>query len=168
MGSCQLVPESEKEPRMTVITCRRCGSVNLRKNGHTPSGQQKFHWKDCNAYGTPDLGRPLGRLLNAQSLNLTNYGHLSAPKVSRSGLAGRRHAKGAGLLVVPLAIVAPKHVASYGNRGRLTIANARSVTAISGIHMRQYCPPNAIVRSANKRVKRRISSTLLPPYANAA
>jgi transposase-like protein len=26
----------------------------MRKNGHTPSGQQKFHCKDCNAYGTLD------------------------------------------------------------------------------------------------------------------
>ena len=39
---------------MIAITCRRCGSVNLRKNGRTPSGQQKFHCKDCNAYGTLD------------------------------------------------------------------------------------------------------------------
>ena len=39
---------------MIVITGRRGGSVNLRKNGHTPSGQQKFYWKDCNAYGTLD------------------------------------------------------------------------------------------------------------------
>lgn len=39
---------------MIAMTCRRCGSVNLRKNGHTPSGQQKFHCKDCNAYGTLD------------------------------------------------------------------------------------------------------------------
>jgi insertion element IS1 protein InsB len=39
---------------MIALTCRRCGSVNLRKNGHTPTGQQKFHCKDCNAYGTLD------------------------------------------------------------------------------------------------------------------
>src|SRR5262245_49375161 len=39
---------------MIAIRCRRCGSVNLRKNGHTSSGQQKFHCKDCNAYGTLD------------------------------------------------------------------------------------------------------------------
>ncbi len=36
---------------MSARRCRRCDSVNLRKNGHTPSGQQKFHWKDCHAYG---------------------------------------------------------------------------------------------------------------------
>lgn len=39
---------------MIAIRCRRCDSVNLRKNGHTPSGQQKFHCKDCHAYGTLD------------------------------------------------------------------------------------------------------------------
>ena len=39
---------------MITITCRRCGSVNLRKNGRTASGQQKFHCKACNAYGTLD------------------------------------------------------------------------------------------------------------------
>jgi transposase-like protein len=31
-----------------------CGSTNLRKNGRTRTGQQKFHCKDCNAYGTLD------------------------------------------------------------------------------------------------------------------
>jgi transposase-like protein len=54
MVTCELVPESEKEPGMIAITCRRWGSVNLRKNGHTKSGQQKFHCKDCHAYGTLD------------------------------------------------------------------------------------------------------------------
>ena len=39
---------------MIAITCRRCGSTDLRKNGRTPSGQQKFHCKDCNFYGTLD------------------------------------------------------------------------------------------------------------------
>ena len=39
---------------MIAIRCRRCGSVNLRKNGRTATGQQKFHCKDCNAYGTLD------------------------------------------------------------------------------------------------------------------
>ena len=39
---------------MIAITCRKCGSVNLRKNGRTTTGQQKFHCKDCNASGTLD------------------------------------------------------------------------------------------------------------------
>jgi transposase-like protein len=39
---------------MIAISCRKCGSLNLRKNGRTRTGQQKFHCKDCNAYGTLD------------------------------------------------------------------------------------------------------------------
>src|SRR5689334_24937489 len=39
---------------MIAITCRCCGSVNLRKNGRTATCQQKFHCKECNAYGTLD------------------------------------------------------------------------------------------------------------------
>lgn len=39
---------------MIAHTCRMCGSTNLRKNGRTRTGQQKFHCKDCNAYGTLD------------------------------------------------------------------------------------------------------------------
>jgi transposase-like protein len=34
--------------------CRRCGSTHLRKNDRTASGQQKFHCKVCNFYGTLD------------------------------------------------------------------------------------------------------------------
>lgn len=39
---------------MIAITCRRCGSTDLRKNGRTPTGQQKFHCQACNFYGTLD------------------------------------------------------------------------------------------------------------------
>jgi len=39
---------------MIALTCRRCGSSELRKNGRTTSGQQKFHCKACNMYGTLD------------------------------------------------------------------------------------------------------------------
>ena len=39
---------------MIALTCRRCGSTHLRKNGRTASGQQKFHCKACNYYGTLD------------------------------------------------------------------------------------------------------------------
>ena len=39
---------------MIAFHCRRCGSVNVRKNGRTTTGQQQFHCKDCNAYGPLD------------------------------------------------------------------------------------------------------------------
>lgn len=37
---------------MIVIRCPKCGSPHLRKNGRTASGQQKYHCKACNRYGT--------------------------------------------------------------------------------------------------------------------
>ncbi len=54
---------------MIASTCRRCQSTNLRKNGRTTSGQQKFHCKDCNYYGTfetKDATRAQRRALVAQ------------------------------------------------------------------------------------------------------
>jgi transposase-like protein len=39
---------------MIAIRCRRCGSTQLGKNGRTTSGQQKFHCRACNLYGTLD------------------------------------------------------------------------------------------------------------------
>ncbi len=50
---------------MIALTCRRCQSIHLRKNGHTLDGRQKFHClgqngtrmgparcQTCNFYGT--------------------------------------------------------------------------------------------------------------------
>ncbi len=37
---------------MIGIPCRKCGSINIRKNGKTKHGDQKYHCKDCNFYGT--------------------------------------------------------------------------------------------------------------------
>ena len=39
---------------MIAFQCRRCGSINLGKNGRAATGQQNFHCKDCNAYATLD------------------------------------------------------------------------------------------------------------------
>jgi transposase-like protein len=39
---------------MIAMACHRCGSTDLRKNGRTRTGQQKFHCKACNLYGTLD------------------------------------------------------------------------------------------------------------------
>ena len=38
----------------TIVTheCPRCGSVDLVKNGHDYKGDQKFHCKNCDRYGT--------------------------------------------------------------------------------------------------------------------
>jgi len=37
---------------MINIPCRKCGSVNIRKNGLTGAGAQKYHCKACDFYGT--------------------------------------------------------------------------------------------------------------------
>jgi transposase-like protein len=31
--------------------CRKCGSENIVKNGHSGSGSQQYKCKDCGAYG---------------------------------------------------------------------------------------------------------------------
>jgi len=35
-----------------VATCTKCGSNNLRRNGKTAAGKQKYACKDCGAYGS--------------------------------------------------------------------------------------------------------------------
>ncbi len=37
-----------------VRTCPKCGSENIVKNGHDYKGAQKYHCRDCGAYGTLD------------------------------------------------------------------------------------------------------------------
>ena len=32
--------------------CKKCGSVNIVKNGKRPNGKQKFHCLDCHAWGS--------------------------------------------------------------------------------------------------------------------
>jgi transposase-like protein len=37
---------------MINTSCRKCGSINIRKNGLTKGGAQKYHCKACGFYGT--------------------------------------------------------------------------------------------------------------------
>ncbi len=37
---------------MISIPCRKCGSTDVRKNGLTGGGAQKYHCKTCGFYGT--------------------------------------------------------------------------------------------------------------------
>ncbi|GMT50197.1 MAG: hypothetical protein IEMM0008_1736 [bacterium] len=37
---------------MVSINCRKCSSPRIKKNGHTKSGQQKYHCHHCGFYGT--------------------------------------------------------------------------------------------------------------------
>lgn len=38
-----------------TYVCRKCQSTNLKKNGTTRHGKQKFACKDCGAYGSLEL-----------------------------------------------------------------------------------------------------------------
>jgi len=53
-----LVPEaasaSARTSQVASVTCRRCGSVNLRKSGRTKDGRPQIYCRDCNFYCTLD------------------------------------------------------------------------------------------------------------------
>jgi hypothetical protein len=51
---------------MIAVTCRRCGSANLQKNGRTKTGQQKFH---CNDYSNSGLSMGCERLSTGHGQN---------------------------------------------------------------------------------------------------
>ena len=37
---------------MINIPCRKCGSINIGKNGTTAAGARKYHCRACDFYGT--------------------------------------------------------------------------------------------------------------------
>jgi len=49
--------------------CTKCDSTNIIKNGHDYKGAQKFHCRDCNAYGTLDGPRKHDRKTRQQTLD---------------------------------------------------------------------------------------------------
>ncbi len=52
-----------------VISCRHCGSSNLKANGHAPSGRQRYCCRDCQRSGTADaVGRAYPESFRAQVL----------------------------------------------------------------------------------------------------
>jgi transposase-like protein len=73
---------------MIAATCRRCGSTALRKNGRTASGQQKFHCKDCNLYGTLDT-KEAERQFRQRLIEQLSRERLSQRAIARSLKAGR-------------------------------------------------------------------------------
>ena len=68
---------------MIAITCPKCGSLNLRKNGRTRTGQQKFHCKDCNAYGTLDT-KEHERQLRRETVERLHLERLSQRAIART------------------------------------------------------------------------------------
>ncbi len=52
-----------------AISCRHCGSSNLKANGHAPSGRQRYCCRDCQRSGTADaVGRAYPESFRAQVL----------------------------------------------------------------------------------------------------
>ncbi len=66
---------------MIAVRCPHCSSPNLVKNGRTSSGQQKYHCKDCQRYGTLDLQKA-ERLRQRQLVE-----QLHTERVSQRGIA---------------------------------------------------------------------------------
>jgi transposase-like protein len=66
---------------MTSFRCKKCGSINIKKNGRTPSGQQQYHCHDCGVYTTTDtVARDYAR-------KLALVEHLHTERVSQRGIA---------------------------------------------------------------------------------
>lgn len=80
---------------MIAITCRKCGSLNLRKNGRTRAGQQKFHCKDCNAYGPLDT-KEVQRQLRRETVKRLDLERLSHRAIART--TGMRRTTIAGII----------------------------------------------------------------------
>ena len=74
---------------MIAYTCPRCQSANLRRNGRTASGQQKFHCKDCDMYGTLDRKDAQRRLREQAAENLLSE-RLSQRAIARTLRMSRR------------------------------------------------------------------------------
>ena len=68
---------------MIALTCRRCGSTQLRKNGRTATGQQKFHCKGCNFYGTLDT-KDQERALRVATVRKLHLERLSQRAIART------------------------------------------------------------------------------------
>ena len=80
-----------EEHEMIAATCRRCGSTNLRKNGHTKTGQQKFHCKDCHRYGTLDT-KDAARAQQRAMVDKLHLERLSQRAVARAtGISQHHH-----------------------------------------------------------------------------
>jgi transposase-like protein len=67
-----------RQPRSDNPPCPRCGAAHVVKDGHTPTGQQRWRCRGCGQTFGPTLGTPLYRL------------HTPAGEVARSLLVVMR------------------------------------------------------------------------------
>ena len=68
---------------MIAHICRKCGSTNLKKNGHTRSGKQKMFCKTCRFSSSLELQDSKRRLQEEQVTKLS-LERLSQRAISRA------------------------------------------------------------------------------------
>jgi transposase-like protein len=73
---------------MIAVTCRRCGATDLRRNGRRLAGQQKFHCKGCNLYGTL-VTKAIEREQKRELIAQLNLERLSQRAIARTARAAR-------------------------------------------------------------------------------
>ena len=66
---------------MRMLCCKKCGSTNVKKNGLTAAGRQKYHCKACGVHTTTDAAARERAVKEA----LVNNLHLE--RVSQRGIA---------------------------------------------------------------------------------
>jgi transposase-like protein len=67
---------------MIAIRCPNCDSPALQKNGRTTTGQQKYHCKACNRYGTLDT-RQAERERQQQLVEQLHHARVSQRGIAR-------------------------------------------------------------------------------------
>lgn len=73
-------------------SCTKCGSDEIRKNGLTIGGKQKYHCKACNSYGSVDPQKGYGEeqrelVINAYTERSSLRGLERVFKISRQTIA---------------------------------------------------------------------------------
>ncbi len=66
---------------MIAVACRRCGSTNLHKNGHTRTGRQKIYCTACHFHSTIDLKT------DERAKKMADVERLHHERVSQRGIA---------------------------------------------------------------------------------
>jgi transposase-like protein len=66
---------------MRMLQCKKCGSTNVKKNGLTAAGRQKYHCRACGVHTTTDAAARERAVKEALVDNL----HLE--RVSQRGIA---------------------------------------------------------------------------------
>jgi transposase-like protein len=66
---------------MSGLQCKKRGSTNVKKNGRTPSGRQKYHCRVCSTYTTTDAAA------RERAAKMALVEQLHTERVSQRGIA---------------------------------------------------------------------------------